>query len=212
MPAPGPSPCSNHTCPSSAVSETPSFLPLWPLLQWFQRPRGPYPIFQSVNISVNCSVVSDSLWPLWTVARQTPLSMGFSKKEYWSGLPCPPPGDFSTQESNLGFLHCKQILYHLSQQGGPVFGNTQHSCHFWRCLATQPRKPPPPLSTPFSSFTFFVLSPSQFILSIYCLSSQQDLCLASEPNKSPPIPTSAPNSAWHTVGADKHLVRLTNTV
>ena len=28
-----------------------------------------------------------------TVAQQTPLSMGFSKKEYWSGLPCPPPGD-----------------------------------------------------------------------------------------------------------------------
>ena len=30
---------------------------------------------------------------LWTVALQTPLSMGFSRKEYWSGLPCPPPGD-----------------------------------------------------------------------------------------------------------------------
>ena len=30
---------------------------------------------------------------LWTVARQAPLSMGFSRQEYWSGLPCPPPGD-----------------------------------------------------------------------------------------------------------------------
>ena len=30
---------------------------------------------------------------LWTVARQTLLSMGFSRPEYWSGLPCPPPGD-----------------------------------------------------------------------------------------------------------------------
>ena len=30
----------------------------------------------------------------WTVARQAPLSMGLSKKEYWSGLPFPPPGDF----------------------------------------------------------------------------------------------------------------------
>ena len=28
----------------------------------------------------------------WTVARQAPLSMGFSRQEYWSGLPCPPPG------------------------------------------------------------------------------------------------------------------------
>ena len=30
---------------------------------------------------------------LWTVVHKTPLSMGFSKQEYWSGLPCPPPGD-----------------------------------------------------------------------------------------------------------------------
>ena len=28
---------------------------------------------------------------LWTVACQAPLSMGFSRQEYWSGLPCPPP-------------------------------------------------------------------------------------------------------------------------
>ena len=28
----------------------------------------------------------------WTAARQAPLSMGFSRQEYWSGLPCPPPG------------------------------------------------------------------------------------------------------------------------
>ena len=32
---------------------------------------------------------------LWTVARQAPLSMGFSRQEYLSGLPCPPPGDLS---------------------------------------------------------------------------------------------------------------------
>ena len=30
---------------------------------------------------------------LWTVAHHAPMSMGFSKQEYWSGLPCPPPGD-----------------------------------------------------------------------------------------------------------------------
>ena len=30
---------------------------------------------------------------LWAVACQAPLSIGFSRKEYWSGLPCPPPGD-----------------------------------------------------------------------------------------------------------------------
>ena len=30
---------------------------------------------------------------LWPVAHQAPLSMGFSRQEYWSGLPCLPPGD-----------------------------------------------------------------------------------------------------------------------
>ena len=29
----------------------------------------------------------------WTAAHQAPLSMRFSRQEYWSGLPCPPPGD-----------------------------------------------------------------------------------------------------------------------
>ena len=29
----------------------------------------------------------------WTVASQAPLSMQFSRQEYWSGLPCPPPED-----------------------------------------------------------------------------------------------------------------------
>ena len=29
----------------------------------------------------------------WTVACQAPLSMGFPRQEYWSGLPCPTPGD-----------------------------------------------------------------------------------------------------------------------
>ena len=39
-----------------------------------------------------CSVVSDSVTP-WTVAHQASLSMEFSRQEYRSGLPFPPPGD-----------------------------------------------------------------------------------------------------------------------
>ena len=38
------------------------------------------------------SAVSDSA-TLWTIAHQAPLSMRFSRQEYWSGLPCPSPGD-----------------------------------------------------------------------------------------------------------------------
>ena len=37
--------------------------------------------------------MSDSWQTLWTVVHQAPLSMGFSRQEYWSELPCPPPGD-----------------------------------------------------------------------------------------------------------------------
>ena len=32
---------------------------------------------------------------LWIVAHQAPLSMGFFRQEYWSGLPFPPPGDIT---------------------------------------------------------------------------------------------------------------------
>ena len=34
----------------------------------------------------------------WTIARQAPLSMGFSRQEYWSGLPFPLPGDLPNSE------------------------------------------------------------------------------------------------------------------
>ena len=37
-------------------------------------------------------VMSDSVTP-WAVAHQGPMSMGFSRQEYWSGMPFLPPGD-----------------------------------------------------------------------------------------------------------------------
>ena len=43
-----------------------------------------------------CAQLLSRVWLFvtpWTVARQGPLSMGFSRQEYWSGLPFPPPGD-----------------------------------------------------------------------------------------------------------------------
>ena len=48
----------------------------------------------------------------WTVVHQAPLSMGFPRQEYWSGLPFPSPGDLpKTQGFNLCLLYCRQILY-----------------------------------------------------------------------------------------------------
>ena len=45
---------------------------------------------------------------LWTVACQAPLSTGFSRQEYWSGLSCPPPGDLpdpGIKPESLCLLH-----------------------------------------------------------------------------------------------------------
>ena len=60
---------------------------------------------------------------LWTIAHQPPLSMGFSRQEYWSGLPCPPPGDLSDPE-NWTCIFCiscigRQVLYHHHHLGSP---------------------------------------------------------------------------------------------
>ena len=54
---------------------------------------------------------------LWTVACQAPLSMGFSRQEYWSGLSFPSPGDLP----NPGILHCRQMFYQLCYEGSPNF-------------------------------------------------------------------------------------------
>ena len=45
------------------------------------------------EVKWSCSVMSDSSVTPWTVARQAPPSMGFSRQEHWSGLPFPSPGD-----------------------------------------------------------------------------------------------------------------------
>ena len=41
----------------------------------------------------------------WTAAYQAPPSVGFSKQEYWRGLPLPSPGDLPTQGLNPGLQH-----------------------------------------------------------------------------------------------------------
>ena len=45
----------------------------------------------------------------WTVAHQAPLSMGFSRQEYWSGLPCPPPGDLPNPGIEPTSLTCPAL-------------------------------------------------------------------------------------------------------
>ena len=45
------------------------------------------------NIKLSCFSLVQLFVTLWTTAGQTPLSVGFSRQEYWSGLLFPPPGD-----------------------------------------------------------------------------------------------------------------------
>ena len=53
----------------------------------------------------------------WTVAHQVPLSLKFSRQEYWSGLPVPAPEDLPDPGLNPDLLCCRQMLYHLSYYG-----------------------------------------------------------------------------------------------
>ena len=58
----------------------------------------------------------------WTVAHQAPLSMGFSRQEYWRRLPCPSAGIFLTQGSNpclLRLLHWRAGSLPLVPPGKP---------------------------------------------------------------------------------------------
>ena len=94
---------SQHTTTAFPASAG-SFCPACPLLRAWERQLSsleaissggtflPSPASFPGGLSWVCSVVPDSA-TLWTAASQAPLSLGFSKQEYWSGLPFPPPGD-----------------------------------------------------------------------------------------------------------------------
>ena len=75
------------------------------------------PIVDFKHASKVTSVVFDSLWPHGLyVVHQAPLSMGFSRQEYWSELPCPPPGNLPNQiEPKSPALLADSLL--LSHQG-----------------------------------------------------------------------------------------------
>ena len=68
-----------------------------------------------------CSVMVDSATP-WIVAHQAPLSMEFSRQEYWNGLPFHSSGDLPYTGIKPGSQHCRQMLYQLSHQGNSQKG------------------------------------------------------------------------------------------
>ena len=74
--------------------------------------------------------MSDSFKTLWTTAHQAPLSMGFPRQEYWSGLPFPSP----TQESNLSppALQVDSLMLSHKRSPSPLHKNLQIA-NFQKC-------------------------------------------------------------------------------
>ena len=56
----------------------------------------------------------------WTVAKQAPLSMGFPRQEYWSGLPYPSPGDLPEPGIKPASSALQAYSLLLGHQGIPV--------------------------------------------------------------------------------------------
>ena len=63
----------------------------------------------------------------WTVAYQVPLSMGFSRQEYWRGFPFPSPGDLPNPGIKPGF-HALQADSLPSEPTGKSFRNVERIC------------------------------------------------------------------------------------
>ena len=91
------------------------------------------------EVAQSCPTLCDP----WTVAYQVPLSMEFSRQEYWSGLPFPSPGDLPDPGTEPGSpaLYCRQTLYCLSHQRSWEVLNYSSNPHliflfFWNTVAS----------------------------------------------------------------------------
>ena len=65
----------------------------------------------------------------WTVAGQAPLSMGFSRQEYWSGLPCPSTGDLPNPGIKHRSLSLKADSLPFELLGKPMRNYARKSSH-----------------------------------------------------------------------------------
>ena len=74
----------------------------------------------------------------WTVARQASLSMGFSRQEYWSGLPFPSPGDLP----NPGIEARSPALQADSLPPEPQGRSLNNQVHFWKSRLVSTRTSP----------------------------------------------------------------------
>ena len=102
--------------------------PNWALLHWkwilYQLSHLGSPISEwRFHYCVICvRLVTQHGWlsaTLWTVARQAPLSMGFTRQEHWSGLPWPPPGDLPNPEVEPSFPALQAVSLSSVPPGKP---------------------------------------------------------------------------------------------
>ena len=111
----------------------------------------------------SCQVMSNSLANPWTVAYQSPLSMGSPRQEYWSGLPFPPPGDLPDPRIKFTSPPLTGRFFTTEPPGKPSH---------WFYLQNIPRIQPllPTLALGFCSFPFPVsgLPPSPLFVFIPC--------------------------------------------
>ena len=77
---------------------------------------------------------------LWTIAHQSPLSMGFSRQEYWSGLQCPSPEDLPDPGIESAFL----MTPALAEDSLPLApsGKASSSATLFSCLQSFPESGP----------------------------------------------------------------------
>ena len=145
---------SNHTCQRNSKYEIKLIFLPWTLmifsywmnyLELLSNPKVPAEYFTKTFILYNFgseNVIIQALYILIlevksfscvrlfaTVAYQAPLSMGFSRQEYWSGLPFPSPGDLPDPGIDPGLPHCRHML--LTSQ--PT-GKSQPVYWYWLIL------------------------------------------------------------------------------
>ena len=86
--------------------------------------------------------MSDSFVTPWTAAHQAPLSMGYSKEEFYAGLPFPPPGhlpDPETESASPAAPVSQADPVLLSHQGSPISGLREVRSSL-QSIATSPEK------------------------------------------------------------------------
>ena len=108
----------------------------------------------------------------WTVAYQASPSMEFSRQGYWSGLPFPSPGDLPDPGIEPCLPHCRQMLYHLSQD----FGTNLRICLLVPAVLSVSLRNCPAISIQLDHSEFWLLSCPFCKIAGLCLSSSSLCC------------------------------------